>query len=405
MQQFFGLHVTGKLDSETLAVMKQPRCGVPDVAAYSTFGESYKWENNQVTYRIVNYTPDMSPAEVDEVIERALQVWAKVTPLRFTRLYSGTADIMVSFGARDHGDGYPFDGPHGTLAHAFAPFPGLGGDAHFDDDETFTYRSSYGYSLFLVAAHEFGHSMGLGHSQDFGALMYPAYQGYQDMDSFQLPADDVRGIQSLYGPNPDVNPEDPEPPSTPDACDPKLEFDAVTNLRKDILFFKGRFIWRSHPMKPDKKVYFIKTMLPGAPEHIDAAYENPQTQQVLIFKGRKVWSMYGNEVEAPRPRDISSLGLPPSVESITAALHDRSTRKTLFFVGEYYYSYDEMKRRMDEGFPKRVSETFPQIRGKVTAAIEFRGYAYLYSGPKMYEYYYSSKTYYRTLPSSYFFQC
>lgn len=42
------------------------------------------------------------------------------------------------------------------------------------------------------------------------------------------------------GPNPDVNPEDPEPPSTPDACDPKLEFDAVTNLRKDILFFKGR---------------------------------------------------------------------------------------------------------------------------------------------------------------------
>ncbi len=49
-------------------------------------------------YRIVNYTPDMSVAEVDESIEKALQVWAKVTPLKFTRIYSGTADIMISFG-------------------------------------------------------------------------------------------------------------------------------------------------------------------------------------------------------------------------------------------------------------------------------------------------------------------
>lgn len=40
----------------------------------------------------------MSVSEVDDSIEKALQVWAKVTPLRFTRIYSGTADIMISFG-------------------------------------------------------------------------------------------------------------------------------------------------------------------------------------------------------------------------------------------------------------------------------------------------------------------
>lgn len=51
MQKFFGLTVTGTLDSKTLEVMKKPRCGVVDVAAYSTFGADTKWQKNQLTYR------------------------------------------------------------------------------------------------------------------------------------------------------------------------------------------------------------------------------------------------------------------------------------------------------------------------------------------------------------------
>lgn len=55
-----------------------------------------------------------------------------------------------------------------------------------------------GYNLFIVLAHELGHSLGLSHSNDPGALMYPTYS-YTDPSEFRLPQDDIDGIQAIYG--------------------------------------------------------------------------------------------------------------------------------------------------------------------------------------------------------------
>lgn len=49
----------------------------------------------------------------------------------------------------------------------------------------------------MVAAHEFGHALGLAHSSNTEALMYPWYQEY--VPGYRLPYDDVAGIQFLYG--------------------------------------------------------------------------------------------------------------------------------------------------------------------------------------------------------------
>ncbi|KAL7978975.1 hypothetical protein Chor_001278 [Crotalus horridus] len=138
MQKFFGLPQTGELDQNTIETMKKPRCGNPDVANYNFFPRKPKWEKNLVTYRILGYTPDLDSETVDDAFARAFKVWSDVTPLEFSRIHDGEADIMINFGRWEHGDGYPFDGKDGLLAHAFAPGPGVGGDSHFDDDELWT---------------------------------------------------------------------------------------------------------------------------------------------------------------------------------------------------------------------------------------------------------------------------
>lgn len=73
-----------------------------------------------------------------------LQVWEDVTELTFQPVTSGKVHIEIRFEKGEHGDGDPFDGPGGTLAHAY--FPIYGGDAHFDDTEAWTIDSYRGES-------------------------------------------------------------------------------------------------------------------------------------------------------------------------------------------------------------------------------------------------------------------
>ncbi|XP_073095500.1 matrix metalloproteinase-27 isoform X2 [Manis javanica] len=386
MQAFFGLTVTGKLDANTLEIMKAPRCGVPDVSQYGYTLPG--WRKRNLTYRIMNYTPDMARADVDEAIQKGLEVWSKVTPLVFTKISRGIADIMVAFRTRVHGrcPRY-FDGPLGVLGHAFPPGLGLGGDAHFDEDENWT-KDGGGFNLFLVAAHEFGHSLGLSHSSDQTALMFPNYISL-DPSKYPLSQDDISGIQSIYGSLPEV-PAKPKEPTVPHACDPDLSFDAITTFRREVMFFKGRHLWRIYYDITDVEFELISSFWPSLPADIQAAYENPK-DKILVFKDY--------------PKSIHTLGFPRYVKKIDAAVCDHNTRETYFFVGIWCWRYNEASQTMDRGYPQRVVKRFPGIGIRVDAAFQHKGFFYFFRRSKQFEYDPKAKNITRMMKSNTWLQC
>ncbi|XP_006887408.1 PREDICTED: stromelysin-1 [Elephantulus edwardii] len=411
MQRFLGLNVTGKLDSATLEVMHKPRCGVPDAGHFTTFPGSPKWRKTTLTYRIVNYTLDLSRDAIDSAIERALKVWEEVTPLTFSRIYRGEADIMITFAIREHGDFIPFDGPGQVLAHAYAPGPGINGDAHFDDDELWS-EDTTGTNLFLVAAHELGHSLGLYHSTDSKALMYPIYNPLTDLARFRLSQDDVNGIQSLYGP-PTVSPEEPVMPTqslpagpeTPAMCDLALSFDAVTTLRGEFLFFKNRHFWRKSLRTLEIESNLISSFWPSLPSDVDAAFEVTSKDTVFIFKGSQVWAIRGNKVQAGYPRAIHTLGFPPTVRKIDAAISDKEKKKTYFFVEDKYWRFDERRQSLEPGFPRQIVDDFPGVDTKVDAVFEAFGFYYFFHGSSQFEFDPNAKKVTHILKSNSWFGC
>ncbi|XP_032344137.1 matrix metalloproteinase-27 isoform X3 [Camelus ferus] len=346
MQAFLGLAVTGKLDSSTLEVIKTPRCGVPDVGQYGYTLPG--WKKHNLTYRIVNYTPDLARADVEEAIRKGLDVWSKVTPLTFTKIPKGTADIMIAFRTRVHGrcPRY-FDGPLGVLGHAFPPGLGLGGDTHFDEDENWTKDGPGG---------------------------------------------------------PPKATAKPQEPTVPHACDPDLTFDAVTTFRREVMFFKGRHVWRIYYDITDIEFELISSFWPSLPADIQAAYENPK-DKILVFKDDNFWMIRGYAVLPDYPKSIHTLGFPRHVKKIDAAVCDHSTKKTYFFVDIWCWRYDEVSQTMDRGYPQRLVTYFPRIGLRVDAAFQHKGFFYFFRRAKQFEYDPKAKTITRMMKTNTWFRC
>ncbi|XP_072890127.1 matrix metalloproteinase-25-like [Hemitrygon akajei] len=390
MQRFAGIEETGIIDQKTLEMMRKPRCSLPDIIGtsemmrrrrrrrrrYALSGSA--WEKKVLTWRVNKYPQAaafMNQNTVTNLLYHAFRVWSNVSPLEF-RQSSGDVDILIEFGRSQHGDGYPFDGAGGTLAHAF--FPGdypISGDTHFDEDEDWTYNSKSGTDLFAVAIHEFGHAIGLGHSSAGQSIMQPYYQGPAgDVQNYQLPQDDIYGIEQLYGKkqsvgntpddDPALSPRIPEVPypsskpgyKSPDRC--TVTFDAIANIRGESFFFKDHYFWRIQragnlvSLNPAQINNFWHG-LPADLKKVDSVYERITDHKIVFFIGSQYWVFTNTQVEHGYPRSIRDFGLP--VDSVDAVFVWAHNGKTYFFKDDRFWRFDDQSQRMDLGYPKETS--------------------------------------------------
>ena len=69
---------------------------------------------------MASYTSDLTRQQVDNTIQSALSMWEKVSPLTFSKVTDGPADIDIIFENKKD-KGYSFDGRGGELAYAYFP--------------------------------------------------------------------------------------------------------------------------------------------------------------------------------------------------------------------------------------------------------------------------------------------
>ncbi|XP_074533294.1 matrix metalloproteinase-15 [Halichoeres trimaculatus] len=460
MQRFYGLQVTGEMDAATVAAMRRPRCGLPDRKAseveegarkkrYALTGQ--QWDRDHITYSIMNQHIPSSLGEerVFDAIHKAFDVWRKVTPLTFEELPAENnisinsskavlADILLLFASGFHGDMSLFDGEGGSLAHAYYPGPGIGGDTHFDADEPWSLdnQNPEGVDLFLVAVHELGHALGLEHSDNPSAVMAPFYQ-WTHTHNFTLHDDDVRGIQHIYGPplvtdappipphapdddakddsftspsppeddptssppadpppNPtESSPHQPIPPRTsPGPTSPPLlstvtptdslpDPEPVTpHVRKDVPY-------PAPPPRPPAPPKPPKGSDNQAPDICDGDFDTVTMLrgEMFVFKGRWFWRVRRNRVldNYPMPISVFWIGLPSDID----AAYERHDGKFVFFKDDRFWVFREAD--VLPGYPQPLHEYGQGVPAhKIDTAIwwEPNGYTYFFSGDRYWRY-------------------
>lgn len=363
-QRFAGIPETGSVDEQTVKFMQMPRCGNKDHSGKGENGrrrkkryalQGSKWRRQELTYRISQYPTRFAykKHEVDSQIEKAFRIWSQVAPIDFVVKKEGRVHIDIRFASGEHGDGDPFDGPGNTLAHAY--FPQYGGDAHFDDQEYWTVDSYAGTNIFQVAAHELGHSLGLGHSSVREALMAPFYQKYKP--NFKLHADDVLGIQALYGDRED----DPPPSSTTTST--------TTTTSTESPDFRRR---RPTSGDSDGDSFFGFGSSRPADLCLDSSIDaitRTEDGNTYVFKGQYYWQLKDEGIVNGYPAKISRDwdGLPGNID---AAL-TWSDGKTFFFKGDKYWRF--INKRREPGYPKQISAGFAGIPNNIDAAFVWSG--------------------------------
>ncbi|XP_067866199.1 matrix metalloproteinase-28 isoform X1 [Heterodontus francisci] len=386
------LPVSGTLDEPTVRQMAEPRCGVKDVGSHNAWEEHVetlflgrarkakrvkrylqqgeKWYKHHLTYKIINWPRYLEQNRVKMAVKTAFELWSNVSPLTFWEVMDGPADIRLAFYQGEHNDGIgnAFDGPGGALAHAFFP---RRGEAHFDNDERWSLNRGKGRNLFIVTAHEIGHTLGLEHSPVKNALMSPFYKKLGR--DFILRWDDKMAIQKLYGeplhvpvlqlpaelltsfqnPAEHVNigvPSDSR--LRPSYC--QTHFDTLTkDLKQNIYIFRGADYWKLSKDGNIKGPLSLQKSWPELPAAIEAAAVSAKEGKFYFFRGGRCWRYTENQLDEGFPMKVKVMGLPRHPD---AAFYFRPLSHVVIFKGSKYYVLNEDLMQVEQYYPRTLSD-------------------------------------------------
>jgi hypothetical protein len=173
--------------------------------AYTTNGS--RWNQMTASYFINPANLDLPANAVVSAVQAGADAWALQSTAAFAFSYAGqtsqttnTNDAINLVLFRNASSG-------SAIATTYSWFSGSGG--LLDTDIVFwdggfqffagTTGCSAGFYIEDIAAHEFGHALGLGHSTSESATMYPSVS-YCSSANRSLDADDLAGVLAIYGP-------------------------------------------------------------------------------------------------------------------------------------------------------------------------------------------------------------
>ena len=169
--------------------------------AFSVSGPA--WPQPQTPYFVNPANLDLPGPAADAAVRAGAEAWLQQAGA-FRFIYSGTSSQTTN--TNDQINLVVFRNASNAPAIATTYWWSMGSQIIDADivfwDEAFTFFAgttgcSGGFYIEDIAAHEFGHALGLGHSSLPAATMYPSVSSCS-AGNRTLDADDIAGVRSLY---------------------------------------------------------------------------------------------------------------------------------------------------------------------------------------------------------------